>query len=115
MTNFCYDMIGAYYAGVNKHPKQDMIDLGFHIVKCQGFPIGDCWYFRVDNEDEVTNIPDCINNHGDFKFPDEEIRKDINNGKEKKKNLRKFTNQEIKSADVIFKYGDKELFRRNGD
>lgn len=114
MTNYCYDMIGAYYSGVNKHPQQDMLDLGFNIVKCQCFPVGDCWYFRVDNEDEVANIPDYLGRHDDYKFPDEkskeEIHKDMNEGKEMVKRLHKFLPQE---ATAIFKFKDEEVFRRD--
>lgn len=51
MTNFCYDIIGVYYADVNKHSKQDMIDLGFHIVKCRAFLLG-----IVDISEETKNF-----------------------------------------------------------
>ena len=73
MKNYNYDVIGADIDfHVAKHPIQDIKDLGFHIIKAEAFPIVDCWIFRVDNENEVVNIPAYIRPVSDnFKFTGE--------------------------------------------
>lgn len=71
MKNYRYDLIGASVKyGVNKHPQQDMIDLGFNIIKSEPVPIADCWWFRVSNE--IEYVPPYITELSkDFMFSDE--------------------------------------------
>lgn len=64
-------MIGAEIDyGVSKHPQVQMRKLGFHVIKSEPFPIGDCWWFRVDND--IENFPEYLYEmRDDFKFSDE--------------------------------------------
>lgn len=71
IKNYRYDLIGAvldYH--INAHPQEQMKKLGFHVVKCEPFPIGDCWWFRVGNI--VSDVPGYLHEMKDtFKFSDE--------------------------------------------
>lgn len=70
MKNYRYDVICAdvdYH--IKDHPVTQMCKLGFNIVKGEPVPIGDCWWFRVNNDiniipEYLTILPD------DFKFSD---------------------------------------------
>lgn len=56
--------------GISEHPQAQMRKLGFHVIKSEPFPIGDCWWFRVDND--IENVPEYLHEmRGDFKFSDE--------------------------------------------
>ena len=64
-------MIGAdLIYGVKSHPQDVMDRLGAKVVKCEAYPIGDCWVFRIENELPV--VPGYLHEMPDsFKFSDE--------------------------------------------
>ena len=74
MKNYRYEILGAHYNyGIETHPHEQMIKLGFHVIKGEPVPIADCWIFRVDNENEIENIPGYLKEiNDDFKFAGEE-------------------------------------------
>lgn len=71
MKNYRYDLIGAHLDyGIKEHPQIQMKKLGYEVVKSEPVPIGDCWWFRVDNE--IKNTPKYLYPmRDDFKFSDE--------------------------------------------
>lgn len=114
MTNFRYDMIGASLSGVNKHPQQDMKDLGFNVIKSECFSVGDCWWFRVDNENDISVIPNYLDRRDVFKFSDEysheEMQEITKNHYRDNVEIEKIL-PKIKTA--IFKIDGEEVFRCN--
>lgn len=67
MKNYRYDMIGAYYDGVKEHPQVQMKNLGYKVIESEPVPIGDCWWFRVENS--IKNTPSYLHlMRDDFKF-----------------------------------------------
>lgn len=77
MKNYRYDMIGAdieYH--VHGHPQKVMRELGYNFIKSEPVPAADCWWFRVDNEDEVPKPGFLDELPDDFKFSDEFHRKE---------------------------------------
>ena len=71
MKNYRYDIISADLDfGIKKHPQQQMKELGFEVLKSEPVPIGDCWWFRV--EDSQIDIPEYLTPMSDdFRFSDE--------------------------------------------
>jgi len=71
MKNLRYDVIyAAIVDGVKLHPCDDMIKLGYRILKSEAVPVADCWWFRV--ESDIDSRPDYIHVLSDgFKFSDE--------------------------------------------
>lgn len=71
MNNYRYDMIGADLDyGIKLHPQEDMMRLGYKLVKSEPVPIADCWWFRTENE--IENTPGYLHKMRDsFKFSDE--------------------------------------------
>ena len=70
--NYYYSVIDADLSyHITTHPTQQMRNLGFHVVKSEPFIIGDCWWFRTDNQ--VDNLPAYIKRLADdFRFSDEQ-------------------------------------------
>ena len=57
---------------IDEHPQRQMKKLGFHVIKSEPVPIGDCWWFRVDNK--INDIPPYLFELNDnFKFSGEKI------------------------------------------
>lgn len=70
IKHFRYDMISAYYDGVDEHPQTKMEKLGFHWIKSEAVPIADCWWFRCDKyPDEIPTYIKIMDNN--FKFSEE--------------------------------------------
>ena len=47
-----------------------MKKLGYEVIKSEPVPIGDCWWFRVENK--IKNTPNYLYEmKHDFKFSDE--------------------------------------------
>lgn len=71
MNHYVYWMLTAdLECGINKHPQDQMKELGFNVVKCEPVSIADCWWFRTTNE--ITPLPPYIKRmKDDFKFSDE--------------------------------------------
>lgn len=42
-----YDLIGAYNAGVNSHPKKHIESFGVKVLRYEGIPIADCVMVEV--------------------------------------------------------------------
>ena len=55
--DYCFDLIGAYYAEATEHPRIEMEKLGFHIIRYIGQPIADAVFVRIDNAEEVKDVP----------------------------------------------------------
>lgn len=72
MKNLRYDVIGADIDyGVKLHPQNDMMRLGYNVIKSEPVPIGDCWWFRVEND--IENRPGYLHDlKDDFLFSDEQ-------------------------------------------
>lgn len=44
-----YDYVGADIDyGVKDHPITNMKNMGYKILQCEPFPIGDCYFFKVE-------------------------------------------------------------------
>ena len=48
-----YSLIGAYEAGVKKHPQLDMKDLGINLLGAVPESIADCWNCITDYQGEL--------------------------------------------------------------
>lgn len=71
MKHYRYDIIGAYLDyHIQERPQEQMKNLGLKVIKSEPFPIGDCWWFRTENE--LSNLPGYLSKMpDDFKFSDE--------------------------------------------
>lgn len=77
MKNYRYNLITADLdCGIHEHPQVQMKKLGAKVVKYEPVPIGDCWWFRTENE--ITPLPEYLfEMPDDFKFSGEEWEEDI--------------------------------------
>lgn len=59
MRRIRFDMIGAYYAGLSKHPQVEIrrVFPDAHNFEC--YSIGDCWVFDTQDDDTVLD-PDVF-------------------------------------------------------
>ena len=55
MKNYRYYLPQAFDMGIKEHPQIQMNKLGYNVIKSGPVPIGDCWWFRVENE--INNTP----------------------------------------------------------
>lgn len=72
MKNYRYDLITAGLdCGIHEHPQVQMKKLGAKVIRCEPVPIGDCWWFRTENE--IIPTPKYLTEMSDdFKFTGED-------------------------------------------
>ncbi len=74
VKDYRFDLIGAYLAGNKDHPQIEMEKLGFNIINWEGVPIADCIIVRIDNAEEIKELPEYIDelNEPYFGFKEQE-------------------------------------------
>lgn len=77
------DLIGLYQAGITLHPQEYMKSLGYKYTNSQPEPIGDCWFFEVDEIKEplppaLTVSGYNFEKHEEVEMKEPVLHKDIN-------------------------------------
>ena len=66
-----FDMRSARESGYVGHPSKVMADLGFTVLNSEPSPIGDCWFFKVKQEEYDRCKPKPFLTVSAFRFSDQ--------------------------------------------